>query len=169
MLEIIDNIFESKCFQEDKSFIDARKEEYKEAEKAGNQELMEKIEDETDEEKMDYYHGDLWYDCDYILRKGKETMDCVKIEDEINIDPINGSWENELSEEEEKVLKHFYEDDLLTTRMYGHFLKNSSQYERLETYPGEIIKSNEMMNNATLAIKYRGGQGYAYSWFILIP
>lgn len=156
-IHIVEDVFISDLYANDESFeeellLRAERELYQ---------PTEEDKEEAQNEKDDYYHGDFWYDCDYILRKDKETIGCIKINNEIILDQLD-DYTEPLSEEEEKAIIAFYDDEQFKKK------KNNEEFEEQSTWPHDIEESDQKMNNAHLAIKYRGGQGYYYSWWILI-
>ena len=121
--------------------------------------------DFTDEDKKDeYYNGDFWQDSDYVLIEGNVIpVVCVDDEiiyDEIRMEAITNDWSGFTNSQEKRIIA-FYTDELLDQ------YKATGQFIELSTWPHEIKESNEAMNKAPLAIKYRGGQGYNYGWWLL--
>lgn len=112
---------------------------------------------ENEEEKQDYYTGDFWIDCDYIMKSG-EVIKCVEIDGEIITDEDD---DNELTDDDKKLIGAFYNDELL--KEYSR----TNKFVELSTWPQDIEKSDAEMNAAKVAIKYRGGSGYHYGWWIL--
>lgn len=117
----------------------------------------------NDDEKDAYYEGDFWQDSDYILIKG-QSIPAVCVDDEIIYDD---GWLDalldrlEFTSNEDKKIIAFYTDELLNEK------KASGEFEELSTWPIDIEESNNTINKAPLAIKYRGGQGYHYGWWLL--
>ena len=136
-LQIV-TIYESKLYQEDHDF-------------------------KNDDEKDAYYEGDFWQDSDYILIKG-QSIPVVCIDDEIIYDD---GWldalldRSEFTSKEEKKIIAFYTDDLFNQ------CKATEQFVELSTWPMDIEESNKAIKTAPLVIKYRGGQGYNYGWWVL--
>lgn len=111
----------------------------------------------NEDEKDAYYNGDFLYNGDYILIKGI-SYSAVQVDDEII---ISGELEIDLTDDERNKIIAFYTDELFDQ------YKATGQFIELSTWPHEIKESNEAMNKAPLAIKYRGGQGYNYGWWLL--
>jgi len=107
---------------------------------------------ENEDLKDSYYQGDFWYDCDYILVKGK-TINCVEVDGEIILQNYN---DIELSDNQIELIEKFYSNPF-----------DGKNLEELSTWRQDIEESKKRMNDASLAIKYRGGKGYYYGWWIL--
>jgi len=107
---------------------------------------------ENEDLKDDYYRGDFWYDCDYILVNG-ETIFCVEVDGEIIIEDFCNV---ELSNENIALIERFYS-----------YPFNNDDFEELSTWRQDIEESSKRVNRANLSIKYRGGKGYYYGWWIL--
>ena len=95
-------------------------------------------------------YDDLYYDCDYILKNGQE-INAAKVDNTLYIDDAKEL----LDDDDLKLLTAFYDD------------KPMEDFEELSTWPHDIKNSDKKMRQARLAIKYRGGQGYAYGWWLL--
>jgi len=134
------NVFESKLYQNDKEF-------------------------DSEESQEEYYNCDFWIDSDYILVNGK-SFNAVQVDDEviINLNDLNdaGILDIELTNKQKQAIMNFYDNKQFK-------LDNASgKIKELSTQTMDIEKSDEKMNNASLAIKYRGGQGYNYGWWVLV-
>lgn len=111
---------------------------------------------ESDEAKSDYYGSEFWHDSDYLLVNGDEySIICADNEIILLNDDI------ELTKSQIKRIIAFYTDKLLQK------YKASGKFVELSTWPQDIKRSHAIMNTSPLAIKYRGGTGYHYGWWVL--
>ena len=127
--------------------------------------LYQKEHDFKNEDKKDeYYTCDFWQDSDYILIEGKSIpivcIDDEIIYDELGMEAIMSNWDGFTDNQEKRIIA-FYTDELFDQ------YKATGQFVELSTWPQDIKESSEAMKTAPLAIKYRGGQGYNYGWWIL--
>lgn len=99
---------------------------------------------------------DDYYDCDYVLKQGK-VINTVELDGTIYVD----DREDLLIDNDYEAIKAFYDDKRFNE------LKDKGVFEELSTWNSDIETSNKRMNEALLAIKYRGGQGYYYGWWVL--
>ena len=128
----------SKSYQEDDDFKDE-----------------DKTADQQDELKDDYYYGEMFNDNpDYIFKDGqKMPAVCYKDNQELFF-----YGDSDFNEDELKALDDFYKN--------GNAEDSYTPVWNWET-EDDIKVWNDKINKARLAIKYRGGQGYAYGWHIL--
>ena len=97
-----------------------------------------------------FFDNDFWIDSDYLMLKGK-VVSVVEIDKEIFINSYQ-----ELPKDVEELVKTFYDND-----------KKSDKEVELSTWPQDIKKSAKKMQEASVALKYRGGRGYHYGWWVL--
>ena len=110
----------------------------------------------NDEDKDNYYASDFWIDSDYLLIDGNEySIACI------DNDIILYNDELELTKFQTERIIAFYTDDLFD------LYKTTGQFIELSTWPMDIEESKKAIKTAPLAIKYRGGQGYNYGWWVL--
>jgi len=130
-----------------------------------NEDVDEALSDEENEQiNSEYFRGDFWIDCDYLLKNGKQ-INIINIGNEIFVWDIEAetgeSDPTELTDEDRKLIEAFYDDD----KFKKH--KESGTFSELSTWSMDIDKSHEKMYKASLSIRYRGGSGYSYGWWIL--
>lgn len=111
---------------------------------------------ENEEKKDEYYASEFWYDSDYLTVNGEEYS-VICVDDEIIL--LNDDID--LTTSQTKRLIAFYTDELFDQ------YKATGQFIELSTWPQDIKESSRAMKAAPLAIKYRGGQGYNYGWWVL--
>ena len=113
---------------------------------------------ETEEEKEEYYSGDFWIDADYIIKKGL-SIPVVGIGSEviINEDYLE-HYDITLSKKDIKAIEKFYSEPA-----------DLKGFKELKTFLDSDIKESEKeISNSGLGLKFRGGKGYAYAWWVLI-
>ena len=94
--------------------------------------------------------SDLFIDSDYIVKDG-EHLPAVIMDNNLYIMGLEN-----LSDEDIKAIERFYLDD-----------QSLKDFEELSTWSMDIEESSKKLSLATLGMKYRGGSGYHYSWWIL--
>lgn len=104
----------------------------------------------------EYYNGDVWADCDYLLKNG-ESFPVVKL----GADIVSLKGWSEFSKGDRGAIQDFYNPDCSREELLA------CGFRELSTWKRDIEESSQQMEEARLAIKYRGGRGYHYSWWIL--
>lgn len=145
-MKICRGVYESEAFQNDNDFLES----YCRDNGIEEMYLDEKQLEEIDEEKMEYYSGDFWSDCDAIKMTNERgdicTLYFVKIGDEIIMesDESDGTIE--------KILLHYFSKDWEEKSITPDFDRGDW---------------NATLQNGTACdtwIKYRGGVGYTYAF-----
>ena len=95
--------------------------------------------------------SDAFLDSDYILQEG-EALLVIEVDGYL----IFRESYDSLDEDDIKKLGRFYFDD-----------SSLKEFKEVSTWSDDIEKSKFRMNESKLAIKYRGGEGYHYGWWIL--
>ena len=114
-------------------------------------ELLKELLDVEEGEDLMKALSDAFFDSDFILQEG-EVLPVI----EINGYLIFREYYDDLDEDDIKKIERFYFDD-----------SSLKDFEEVSTWSDDIEKSNFRMNESKLAIKYRGGEGYYYGWWIL--
>jgi len=114
-------------------------------------ELLKELLEVEEGEDLTEALSDAFLDSDYILQEG-EALLVIEVDGYL----IFRESYDSLDEDDIKKLGRFYFDD-----------SSLKEFEEVSTWSDDIEKSKFRMNESKLAIKYRGGEGYHYGWWIL--
>ena len=114
-------------------------------------ELLKELLEVEEGEDLTEALSNAFLDSDYILQEG-EALLVIEVDGYL----IFRESYDSLDEDDIKKLGRFYFDD-----------SSLKEFEEVSTWSDDIEKSKFRMNESKLAIKYRGGEGYHYGWWIL--